>query len=213
MNQDSKLTPEQEEAVLRELKEICETGMLDPVLRFNPEGFDLPFVYTRGNARSVPIPEFRVYSQQFLTLLAIVLFARNDLLPETVVRLRSYVEPAEQTLTMVLLVELQLSAARLSSAQESPLNSVGTAFSGALRTLFADLDIIFWGHDLNTGFAKFWTKYPGQMTIAGFERTINEAHVAFASSATLELPPVTYELHLRATAVLKFILDDSAPGS
>lgn len=212
MSDNQSLTPEQMEAVLKDFKAYVERGFLDPVLVFDPKGFDFSISYLRDEQRTVPIPEFRVYARQFLTLLAIVLLSSRKHLPSAATTLRCWVEVSGVSLALNLVAEVPLSSAT-SSAQMSPLHLIGSAFSSALRLIFPALDVIFWDHELNTGHARFWTKYPGGMTPSGFLQTLRAPNVVFSSLARLEIPQQRDELCPRAKAVLDFILSSSAPES
>ena len=213
MPDDFKLPPAQRDEAIREFKSLAEKGFLDPLLVFNPEGFDFHIAYLRGEQQTVPIPEFRAYAQQFLTLLAIVLICYREFLSHTATARVCRVEEAGKDLHMALVAELSLPSATSSSGQAPSLHAVGTSFSASLKSLFPRMEPIFWDRELNTGRAKFWMKYPGSMTPIGFAQTMREPNITFGSTACIEVAYPDDEQHKRAIAVLDFIVGETASES
>jgi hypothetical protein len=201
-----KLSPEEKDRVLREFKAHSEQGFLDPVLVFNPEGFTFPIAYYRGRQRNSPIPEFRVYAQQYLTLFAIVLIFHRQYLAAKEAVLECRLEIAGESLDMVLTAEASLPPASSSSGE--PLNRIGTAFSVALKQLFPTVEEVFWDREMLTGNPKLWTNFPGQMTANGFLKTSHQPF--FGSTARMEVPCPSDEQYRRSVALLNFIVGEPA---
>lgn|GEM_PF-6633602 len=186
------------------------SGLPRPEPVFNPDGFDFPVTYYRDDETAQPIPEFRVYAQQLLTLLAIVLITHRKFLPQTAVIIECRVEIAGEGLKMVLIAKVSLSSESSSSSETAPLQMVGAAFSMALRSLFPKVEKTFWDRELNTGHTKLWMKYPGGMTQAGFLKTTEQQNSALSWTARAEIPYPDDAQYLRSVAVLDFIVDGSA---
>jgi hypothetical protein len=200
-----RLTSDEQRDVAREVATIQHEGMLDPVLVFQPSGFEFSIEYFGAGGRTVPIPEFRVYAQQYLTLLAIILISYREFLPKTGVRLRALTELAGNNLNLVLCADFPL----FGSGEMQPLHIVGNSFSSALRQIFlASSESISWDWQPETDHGKFWLTYPGAMTVQGFERMLNQPHVSFGWQAEMNLPYPTDEQKQRGIVLREFILRD-----
>jgi hypothetical protein len=201
-----KLTLEEQHDAVRAVAKIQQEGLLDPVVVFNPSGFDFSIEYFGKVGRTVPIPEFRVYAQQYLTLLAIILMSYREILSESTVRLRTEVESADDNLSLVLYVDISL----FGSGETQPLHVIGSSLSSGLRHIFPDLaESIFWDWQAKTAYGKFWLKYPGAMTAYGFARTMNQAY-SFGWKAQLDIPYPSNEQYRRAIALRDFVLCEPA---
>jgi hypothetical protein len=197
-----RLTPEEQRGAIREVVRIQEEGLLNPMVVFNPSGFDFHIEYYADAGGTIPIPEFRVYAQQYLTLLAVILSSYRDFLPAADVCLRASVEVIGDALVLVLCADLSL----FGVGEMHPLHVVGTSFNSALQHIFPSLkESIFWDWQPNTDYGKFWLKYPGAMTVDGFTRTAKQPHLRLGWKAKLEIPHPTDEQHTRAIALRDFI--------
>jgi hypothetical protein len=79
--------------------------------------------------------------------------------------------------------------------------------SSAALALFPDITEVFWDKELTSGHLKFWLKYPGRMTIGGFQKMIGS--LLFGWTARVEIAQPGEENQRRSTAVLDFILNHS----
>jgi hypothetical protein len=202
-----KLTPEEKIRVIQEVKSVFEQGLKDPVLVFEPDGFDFALTYFRETELSTPIPEFRFYAQQFVTLLGITVFAKSDLFSRPSTVLKCAVEVTLDELKLSLELDGAISSAGSSSGSPAPLQVIGTLFSSALHALFPEVQEVFWDREPNSGRTKFWMKYPGSMTFAGFKKITRQLSLGWTAQSEMHTP--TEDDHRRATAVLEFILRDA----
>ena len=186
---------------------------MSPVEVFSPKGLEFPIVYDWGSAGTVPIPEFRVYAQQFLGLLAVILSTHTLITAENALTVKCWVENTCQRLDLILWVDLHLPRDSPGLAEhERTLHSIGMTMSWALRKLFSDLKPIFWDFGPDKDRFKLWVEYPGNMTVAGFVRALTQPNMLFGAKAQLELTGLTEEQQCRAATLLEFILVDQDEG-
>ena len=204
-----KLTAEERSQVWKEIKRIEERGFLSPVEVFDPQGFGFLISYSGDTGPALPIPEFRVYAQQFLNLLAVVLTVHRALFAENALSVKCWIEVTSQSLDLVLWADLPVANAKLGSLEREPeFEIIGMTVGAAMRKLFSNLRSIFWEFGPEKDHFKLWVEYPGSMTACGFVQTLNESHGFLGLKAQLELPYPTADQELRAATLLDFILTD-----
>ena len=209
MSNDFKLSDQDRDAVLKDFKAFAEQGGLDPAPVFAPRGFDFDVRYFRGTQKALPIPEFRAYAHQFLSVLAIVLYSKPKLFGDTLPVLTCMLEASNQDLNFRLVATPHLHSSNDSDDGRAPEQEIATTLSKALPALFPTLQPRSCDCEPKTGHAIFWIKYPGYMTASGLQKVLLQPNISFADRAQLETSYPTEEQHKRASAVLDLLIFDS----